>query len=89
MTEEAVKTTPSMNPKFDEARSLAERMEKAAAEVKIQADRLEQLKAEAILSGTAGIRPDMPAKERTIDDIADEMALETANKYFKKKPIAY
>ncbi len=88
MTEEALKATPSMNPKFDEARSLAERMEKAAADVKAQADRLEQLRADAILSGTAGIRPDMPAKELTMDDIAEQMAQETANKYFKKR-VAY
>lgn len=58
-----------LNPKFKQAQELTERMEKASQELKRQADRLEALKAEALLSGTAGIKPvDQEPKRETPRD---------------------
>lgn len=44
-----------VNPKFEEAKALTERLERAGAELKMQADRMEQLRADQLLSGTAGL----------------------------------
>lgn len=64
----------SNNPLLEESRALAERIEKASAEAKAQADRLEQLRSEQLLSGTAGIRPQMPeAKAETSKEYADRV----------------
>jgi phage protein D len=55
----------AINPILEESRAIAERIEKAAAEAKAQADRLEQLRSEQLLSGTAGIRP--PTEEPKVE----------------------
>jgi len=60
-----------------------ERLEKAKQEAKVEADRLEQLKSDAMLSGTAGIRP--------IDNTPQKTPKEKAKEYSKlimagKKP---
>lgn len=48
-------TQPVVNPKFEEAKALTERLERAGAELKMQADRMEQLRSDQLLSGTAGL----------------------------------
>jgi hypothetical protein len=64
----------SGNPLLEESKALAERMEKAAADAKVQADRLEQLRSEQLLSGTAGGRPPMPeTKPETPKEYADRV----------------
>lgn len=57
--------TTSKTPLLDEATARAERLEKAAAEAKFQADRLEALRAQELLSGSGGIRPEIKPKEET------------------------
>lgn len=65
----------SSTPLLDEAQARAERLEKATAEFKLQADRLEKLQSDMLLSGSAGIRPaDKPAM--TEEELKKKQALE-------------
>lgn len=84
MENETQKTTEtkSKNPLLEESRALAERMEKAAAEAKAQADRLEQLRSEQLLSGTAGIRPNIPQLNE------DELRKKRVMEFWKDTTIA-
>lgn len=79
MTDEKTQTMSTGTPsKLEEARALAERMEKASNDLKAQADRLEQLKVDAMLSGTGGIRP-------TINDAKPESNAEYAARMLRGK----
>ena len=72
--EETKNETPNINPLLKDATALAERIEKATSEAKQEANRLEQLRAEQMLSGTAGIRPNMElAKIETAKEYADKV----------------
>ena len=48
------------NPLLDEVKAERALLDKAREEAKIQADRLEQLRSDQLLSGTAGIRTETP-----------------------------
>lgn len=61
-TQTETPTTPQPSP-LEEAKQLLERLEKVKAEQKAEADRLDALKADQLLSGTAGLRPDMSPKK--------------------------
>ena len=64
----------STNPLLDEVKAERQALEKARDEARIEANRLEQLRAEALLSGTAGIRPNIePPKEETAAEYAQRM----------------
>lgn len=59
---------------IQETINTVERLEKAKVEAKIEADRLELLKSNSMLSGTGGIRPAMePAKPETAKEYAERI----------------
>lgn len=58
------KTVP-VNPLLEEARAERMALEKVRDEAKAQADRLEQLQHNALLSGTAGLNKPQEIKEET------------------------
>lgn len=60
---------------IQETINTVERLEKAKAEAKVEADRLEQLKSDAMLSGTAGGRPEIKPDTRTPREKAKDYAL--------------
>ncbi len=73
MVEETKQEVPKENLSLiEQTIQTVERLEKAKTEAKIEADRLERLKSDAMLSGTAGIRPNMQSTEQTKKDIAKE-----------------
>jgi hypothetical protein len=72
----------SINPILEESRAIAERIEKASAEAKAQADRLEQLRSEQLLSGTAGGHIEtMMTPEQALKKQAEERAKEIVNAF--------
>lgn len=85
MEETNIKTEDKkpQNPLLEEVRAERERLEKARDEAKAQADRLEQLRADQLLSGTAGIRPE-------IKEVISEQELKKrqAVDFWKGTPIA-
>lgn len=54
--EEDKKDIAPVNPLLNEVRAEREKLEKARDEAKKEADRLEQLKSDQMLSGVAGVR---------------------------------
>lgn len=65
-------TKPSL---LEEVKAEREKLEKAREEAKVQADRLEQLKADQMLSGTAGIRKEPePPKPLTPKEYAAQLS---------------
>jgi hypothetical protein len=80
-TNETTDKIVSANPLLDEATARAVRLEAAAQEAKFQADRLEQLKVNSMLSGTAGIRQEPVVKEETAKEYAERVM---SNKDIKK-----
>ena len=65
--------TPQLNPLLRDATALAERIEKGTATAKTEADRLEQLQAQHLLSGTAGIRPNIELVKPTAKDYSQSI----------------
>lgn len=64
MVQDEIKN-PEISP-LDDAKKTLEALNKAKAEAKAEADRLEKLKSDQLLSGTGGLRPEMPmAKPET------------------------
>jgi len=52
---------------LEKAAKVAERIEKASTEAVKAVERLEQLKSDALLSGTAGIRPEIKTNQEETD----------------------
>ncbi len=71
--EETKNENPNINPLLKDATALAERMEKASASAKQEADRLEQLQSQHLLSGTAGIRPNIELVKPTAKDYSQSI----------------
>jgi len=72
MTDETTQEKPLT--KMEETRQLLDKMEKASQTAKAEADRLEGLKSDALLSGTAGIRPQETKLDKTPKEKAKEYA---------------
>lgn len=62
------------NPLLDEVKAEREKLEKARDEAKVQADRLEALRADQLLSGTAGGHIEaQPVKPETAKEYANRI----------------
>lgn len=71
MSEETPKPQEQTVSLLDEARAIRDDIIKTRDELKAEREKLEKVKAEALLSGTAGGRPEMPpAKEETAKEYA-------------------
>lgn len=64
---------PQEKPIMEQAKELLENLNKAKAEAKAEADRLEKLKSENLLSGTGGARPQIEVKPETPGEYAKRM----------------
>jgi len=72
--EEQPEEPVSQNPLLDQVRSEREALEKVRDEVRAENDRYEKLRADQLLSGTAGIRPpEEPPKVETPKEYADRV----------------
>ena len=58
---------------MEETKQLLEKLEKVKAEAKTEADRLERLQSDQMLSGTGGARPQTQPHEETPGEYAKRM----------------